>query len=101
MLRRAVAMLISPVLLVVVLPTAARAQISPICPDVSLATLPGTPVDFPTPTCQNTAGAGLFLIAPGGAPANGTVMTGDPNVYTPRAGFHGVDPFKYTVADPF
>jgi hypothetical protein len=85
--------------LVLMLPAAAHA-VPPQCPGASLVTAVSTPLSLPAPSCTNTTGPGTLVVPPGGGPAHGTITPGSPNVYTPTAGYHGRDQFKYQLNDP-
>jgi Bacterial Ig domain len=102
MVRRAsaAAVALSITGLVLMLPTAAHAQTTPMCQGGTLVTPTNTPLKLPAPPCSNLTGPVTVVIPPLGQPAKGTLTPlANPNLYTPTLGSHGYDQFSYQVLD--
>jgi hypothetical protein len=81
------------VLLVLGAPATARAN-PPQCSGGTVVATPGQPKTLDFPSCD---GAGDNPVVAVVSPPIGGTVTGTPFVYTPAAGFVGVDHFRYTV----
>ena len=67
------------------------------CQRRDLVTAPGVALNLPAPTCTNLTPITGFTRRRD--PPHGTVTPGNPNVYTPDPGFHGLDEFTFTITD--
>jgi hypothetical protein len=96
MVRRVVAVIVAMSALVLASPVAARAA-PPVCGGGVFPVLPNTPVTLPA--CTEASPPITLTFQQGFQPIMGEVTVGDPLVWKPKDGAHGIETLRYTVTN--